>query len=73
MGDLLRKGFDTIYDNGAENGDGGENMWLPSVKERDKSKPFLFWFAAYDAHRPWGPNEFSNTHDPEFTGVPETH
>ena len=72
MGDLLRRGFDKIYDLGKDNGDGGENMWLPSVKERDKSKPFFFWFAAYDAHRPWGNNEFSNTHDPEKTGVPET-
>lgn len=72
MGDLLRKGFDKIYDKGADNGDGGENMWLPSVQERDKSKPFFFLFAAYDAHRPWGTNEFSNTHNPQHTRVPET-
>ncbi len=72
MGELLRKGFDSIHDKGADNGDGGENMWLPSVKERDKSKPFFFWFAAYDAHRPWGPNEFSNTHNSQNTRVPET-
>ena len=72
MGDLLRKGFEKIHDAWEENGDGGENMWLPSVKERDQNKPFFFWFAAYDAHRPWGTNEFSNTHDPKQTGVPET-
>lgn len=72
MGDLLRKGFDKIYDSGEENGDGGENMWLPSVRERDKSKPFFFWFAAMDAHRIWGPNEFSNSHNPETLDVPET-
>ncbi len=72
MGDLLRQGFDTIYDQGVDIGDGGEDMWLPSVKERDKSKPFFFWFAALDAHRIWGPNDFSDTHDPNQLEVPET-
>lgn len=72
MGKLLKKGFDQIYEKGTENGDGGEDMWIPSLKERDKEKPFFFWFASYDAHRVWGENEFSNTHDPEKIKVPET-
>lgn len=72
MGNLLRQGFDTIYDQGADIGDGGEDMWLPSVKERDRDKPFFFWFAALDAHRIWGSNAFSDTHDPKKLDVPET-
>lgn len=72
MGKLLRKGFDQIYDNAKQNGDGGENMWIPSLRERDPDKPFFFWFASYDAHRPWGPNRFSKTLDPNDVRVPAT-
>ena len=72
MGELLRKGFDRIYDKGKQNGDGGENRWIPSLKERDQNKPFFFWFASYDAHRPWGPNKFSETLDPAQVEVPAT-
>ncbi|AYN69609.1 heparan N-sulfatase [Euzebyella marina] len=72
MGDLLRNGFDVIHDNGKANGDGGEDMWLPALKDRDKSRPFFFWFASMDAHRPWGANNFSGTHLPETVEVPKT-
>ncbi|SDM66891.1 sulfatase family protein [Kriegella aquimaris] len=72
MGSLLRKGFDKIYEKKEDNGDGGENMWVPSIENRDKNKPFFFWFAAYDAHRIWGENSFSNTHEPSRIGVPPT-
>ena len=72
MGNLLRKGFDKIYERKQDNGDGGENMWVPSIQNRDRNKPFFFWFAAYDAHRVWGENSFSNTHEPSRIGVPPT-
>lgn len=72
MGDLLRKGFHKIYEKLEENGAGGEDKWIPSLGERDRDKPFFFWFAAYDAHRDWGENEFSGTHDPKKIGVPPT-
>jgi len=72
MGNLLRKGFDKIYEKKEDNGDGGENMWVPSIENRDKNKPFFFWFAAYDAHRIWGENIFSNTHEPSQISVPPT-
>ena len=63
MGEDARRGFDTIHDNGKENGDGGEDMWLPSLRERPKEKPFFMWFASMDAHRSWGPNDFSGEND----------
>lgn len=72
MGELLRLGFNRIYDNGKQNGDGGENMWIPSLRERDQDKPFFFWFASYDAHRPWGPNELAKTINPDQIEVPPT-
>lgn len=69
MGEYARRGFNVIYE-GKENGDGGEDMWLQSLQERPKDKPFFMWFAPYDAHREWGPNEFSGTHNPEEITVP---
>ena len=65
MGAYARRGFNVISDKGVINGDGGENRWVASVRERPKDKPFFMWFAAHDAHRIWGPNDFSGTHNPD--------
>lgn len=65
MGEYAKRGFDVIYEKQDENGYGGEEKWLESVKERPRDKPFFMWFAAYDAHRTWGPNDFTGTHNPE--------
>ena len=64
MGPYARRGFDAINEDGKLNGDGGEELWLKCLNERPQDKPFFMWFAAYDAHREWGPNEFSSTHNP---------
>ncbi|MCC5938822.1 MAG: sulfatase [Lunatimonas sp.] len=65
LGDAAKADFDVIHDKGSEIGDGGEDMWVPSLRERPVNQPFFMWFAALDAHRPWGPNPFSGTHKPE--------
>ena len=70
MGHYARRGFDIINENNKLNGDGGEELWIKCLQERPQDKPFLMWFAAYDAHRVWGPNEFSGTHDPEMIRPP---
>jgi N-sulfoglucosamine sulfohydrolase len=70
MGNYARRGFDIINENNKLNGDGGEELWIKCLQERPKGKPFMMWFAAYDAHRIWGPNEFSGTHDPEILKPP---
>ena len=62
MGKYAMRGFD-VSTQGKEVGDGGEKKWLETVQNRPKEKPFFMWFAAHDAHRPWGPNSFSGTHD----------
>ena len=72
MGKLLRQSFDKIHDTLEQNGNGGEDMWIPSLRERERNKPFFFWFAPLDAHRPWGPNEFAKTIDPKDVEVPAT-
>jgi arylsulfatase A-like enzyme len=64
MGPYARRGFDLLNENGKLNGDGGEELWLKCLKERPPDKPFFMWFASIDAHRVWGPNEFTGTHMP---------
>ena len=63
MGKYARRGFDLVND-GENIGDGGEEMWIETLRKRPVEKPFMMWFAALDAHREWGPNSFSGTHDP---------
>jgi len=70
MGKYIEKGFDMIYRTGEDIGDGGELSWVKTVAERPTDQPFFFWFAALDAHRAWGENSFSGTHDPEELTVP---
>lgn len=65
MGDYAMRGFDEVITDLKLVGDGGEEMWVSQVKNRPKDQPFFMWFAAYDAHRAWGPNIFSGTHNPD--------
>lgn len=71
MGPATHRSFDRYTDdNGYNNGDGGEANWVRFLKERPKEKPFFCWFAAYDAHRPWGADTFKITHDPKLLELP---
>ena len=80
LGPASHRAFDRFTDdNGYDNGDGGENNWVKFIKERPKDKPFFFWLASHDAHRPWGADTFKITHDPAkmilppyFADTPET-
>jgi len=80
LGTATYRAFDRYTDgNGYDNGDGGEKNWVRFLKERPKEKPFFFWFASHDAHRPWGADTFKITHDPMkmiippyFADTPET-
>ena len=71
LGPNVYKAFDIYTDNnGFNNGDGGEDNWVPFLKDRPKDKPFFFWLASYDAHRPWGADNFQITHNPLEVDVP---
>jgi N-sulfoglucosamine sulfohydrolase len=70
MGKYALRGFESVNENGELNGDGGEEQWLSVLQSRPKEKPFFMWFASYDAHRNWGPNEFSGTHIPAGINPP---
>tara|TARA_B100001769_G_scaffold63557_1_gene47188 strand:- start:329 stop:1831 length:1503 start_codon:yes stop_codon:yes gene_type:complete len=63
LGDYVRRGFDMIYEERDVNGPGGEDKWVSNLEERPMNKPFFLWYASYDAHRDWGLNEFSGTHE----------
>jgi arylsulfatase A-like enzyme len=65
------RAFDRISVRFQDNGDGGEDMWIKFLKERPKDKPFFMWFAPYDSHRPWGPNELGNKNNNKDVWVPE--
>jgi arylsulfatase A-like enzyme len=71
MGQAAHRAFDRYTDdNGYDNGDGGEKNWVRFIKERPKDKPFYFWLASHDAHRPWGADTFKITHDPLKMVIP---
>ena len=63
MGDYARRGFDLIHEDKKITGAGGELQWVNVIKNRPKDKPFFLWYASHDAHRDWGGNEFSGTHN----------
>lgn len=71
LGPAAHRAFDLYTDeNGYDNGDGGENLWVPFLKDRLKDKPFFFWLASHDAHRPWGADTFKITHESNKLEVP---
>ncbi len=71
LGPSAYRAFNLYTDNnGYNNGDGGEDNWVPFLKDRPKDKPFFFWLASHDAHRPWGADNFQITHDPVDVEVP---
>lgn len=73
QGEPMRSSFDVINSNRTgtlSTGDGGEANWLKCIEEKPQDKPFFMWFAAYDAHRSWGENEYSGTNKPNDVQVP---
>lgn len=71
MGPAAHRAFDRYTDaNGYDNGNGGEANWVRFLRERPKDKPFFCWYAAHDAHRPWGADTFAIPHDPALMRVP---
>ncbi len=47
------KAFDLIDNGRGPDNSGGHANWVKVTDQRPKDRPFLFWFAAYDAHRGW--------------------
>lgn len=70
MGELAKRDFDLVQEDPKLNGDGGEALWVKTIQNRPNDRPFFMWFASYDAHRPWGPNDLSGNHTPDRVSVP---
>jgi arylsulfatase A-like enzyme len=71
LGPNVHRAFDLYTDNnGYNNGNSGSDNWVPFLKDRPQDKPFFFWFASHDAHRPWGADDFHITHNPDEIEIP---
>jgi arylsulfatase A-like enzyme len=62
-GPATKRAYDTLLVDKKENGEGGERQWVNLLQNRPKNKPFFFWLAAYDAHRPWSEKTEGPQHD----------
>ena len=71
MGDYAIRGFDEVHDDKIINGKGGEEYWEEAIENTPNDQPFFMWFASYDAHRTWGENQFTGTHNVNEIKVPE--
>ncbi|MBN2513775.1 MAG: sulfatase [Sedimentisphaerales bacterium] len=49
LGPAAKSAFDRIVDSSPS----GAERWVQTLRQRPKDKPFLMWFASYDAHRDW--------------------
>ena len=61
------RAFDQITQGG---GPGKSKDWVSHVKKRPQNKPFFFWFASSDAHRPWNISDEAPQYSPEDVVIP---
>ena len=64
-GPNTRRAYDLMVNDRKLVGEGGEQQWVNILQNRPKNQPFFFWFATFDAHRPWSAvDSFPQPHDP---------
>lgn len=64
-GPATKRAYDTLLVDKARNGEGAEEQWTQLLRDRPKDKPFFFWLAPLDAHRPWSTSTVGPRHNPE--------
>ncbi|WP_138476759.1 sulfatase family protein [Dyadobacter bucti] len=64
-GPATKRAYDTLLVDRAANGEGAEEQWVNLLKSRPKNKPFFFWLAPLDAHRPWSKKTAGHVHNPD--------
>lgn len=68
--------FELVDGGRAAGNSGGHANWVSILRERPTDRPFMLWYAAYDAHRgwdadrQWDPARFGPLHQPEQVRVP---
>jgi N-sulfoglucosamine sulfohydrolase len=63
-GPVTKRAYDTLLVNKKDNGEGAELQWVNLLNSRPKGKPFFFWLASLDAHRPWSTETEGHRHNP---------
>jgi N-sulfoglucosamine sulfohydrolase len=64
-GPATKRAYDTLLVDRSANGEGAEAQWVNLLKSRPKNKPFFFWLAPLDAHRPWSTKTVGHSHNPD--------
>lgn len=62
--------FDRVNDIAYPDDFTGAQTWIPELRARPMDRPFFFWFAAFDAHRPWEPDPELTPTDPSTVDLP---
>lgn len=75
LGPAVKDRFDAIHEGDKAVGgvapDGsGCTQWIPALRERPRDKPFFFWLASVDPHRPYFEGAIPEPHDPAKAWVP---
>ena len=66
LGESAKRAFDRIVGGGP----GGEERWLECLRGRPMGRPFLMWFASFDAHRPWQKDKGAKKNDLSDAAIP---
>ncbi len=76
MGPHALSAFDKVNDIDYADDFTGARTWIPEMRARPRARPFFFWFAGFDAHRPWEPITTARPTDPATVvlpvGLPDT-
>ncbi len=77
LGPQVKDRFDVVHENtrGVPDPKSGEDgsgctRWVATLAERPKDKPFFFWLASIDPHRPYFPDALPVPHKPADAWVP---
>jgi arylsulfatase A-like enzyme len=62
--------FDKVNDISYPDDFTGARTWIPELRARPRDRPFFFWFAGFDAHRPWEPITTAVPTDPVTVALP---
>jgi N-sulfoglucosamine sulfohydrolase len=67
LGPAAKNKFDLVKERG---GPDAYADWLNVIRDRPKEKPFFFWLASTDPHRPYLPQAIAKPHAPSDVTVP---
>ncbi len=70
MGPNVVSAFDKVNDIDYADDFTGAQTWIPELRARPRDRPFFFWFAGFDAHRPWEPITTAPPIDPATVALP---